>query len=148
MSSEQARAQEQEFWRWEESNWVDESIDWREAETLSAGVDVGSVSSQAVVMADGKIYAYANMRTGSNSPDSARNVMNWALKDTGLELEKIHYKIGTGYGRELGHEVSRVPFERSGVMHSITIRYGRRPHPHPVAYRGEDFVPPPPGWRR
>lgn len=88
-----------EFWRWEECNWHDETMDPRDAETVSAGVDVGSVSSQAVVMVDGKLYAYSNMRTGSDSPDSARKAMNWALENTGLTLDDIIYTVGTGYGR-------------------------------------------------
>ena len=36
-------------------------------------------SSQAVIMADGKMFAYGNMRTGSDSPDSARNALKFAL---------------------------------------------------------------------
>ena len=63
------------------------------------GIDVGSVSSQAVIMTDGQIYAYGNMRTGSNSPDSARNALKFALENTSLTEDKIHYFIGTGYGR-------------------------------------------------
>ena len=47
-----------EFWRWKEYNWHDPEIDPHDAEVLSAGVDVGSVSSQAVVMADGKLFAF------------------------------------------------------------------------------------------
>jgi bzd-type benzoyl-CoA reductase Q subunit len=89
----------QECWRWEESNWRDESIDWRKADVLSAGVDVGSVSSQAVVMVDGRLYAWSSMRTGSNSPDSARNAMTWALEGSGLTVDRLHFVIGTGYGR-------------------------------------------------
>ena len=58
----------------------DENIDPQGAETITGGVDVGSVSSQAVIMVDGKVYAYSNMRTGSDSPDSARNAMNWAME--------------------------------------------------------------------
>jgi bzd-type benzoyl-CoA reductase Q subunit len=88
-----------EFWRWKEYNWHDKNKDWQTAGTISAGVDVGSVSSQAVVMIDGEIYAYSNMRTGSDSPDSARKAMNWAMEDTGMTLDKIHYIVGTGYGR-------------------------------------------------
>lgn len=88
-----------EFWRWKEYNWSDETINPKEAETISAGVDVGSVSSQAVIMVDGKLYAYSNMRTGSDSPDSARNAINWAMEGTGLTLDDIHYSVGTGYGR-------------------------------------------------
>jgi bzd-type benzoyl-CoA reductase Q subunit len=50
-------------------------------------------------MVDGEIFCYANMRTGSDSPDSANNSMNWALDGTGLPLDKIEYAVGTGYGR-------------------------------------------------
>ncbi len=89
----------QEFWRWKESAWHDESMDPSKAQIITAGCDVGSVSSQAVIMLDGQLYAFANMRTGSDSPNSANNVMNWALKDLTLKLEDIHYIIGTGYGR-------------------------------------------------
>jgi bzd-type benzoyl-CoA reductase Q subunit len=88
-----------EYWRWDEGAWHDETIDWREAAVLSAGVDVGSVSSQAVVCADGRLYAWASTRTGSNSPDSARRAMALALDGTGLSVEGVHYVVGTGYGR-------------------------------------------------
>jgi len=88
-----------EYWRWKEYNWHDESKDPKGAETITAGVDVGSVSSQVVIMVNGELYAYSNMRTGSDSPDSARNAMNWALENTGLTLDDMHYVVGTGYGR-------------------------------------------------
>ncbi|MEW6456236.1 MAG: benzoyl-CoA reductase, bzd-type, subunit Q [Acidobacteriota bacterium] len=90
---------EKEYWKWPESKWLSSEINWKEGEVISAGVDVGSVSTQAVVMTDGRIYCYSNMRTGSSSPDSAQKAMNWALEGTGLNLENIHYIIGTGYGR-------------------------------------------------
>lgn len=94
-----AEAQKGEFWRWEETNWVNPDIKWEDAEFITVGIDVGSVSSQAVIMADGEIYTYGNMRTGSNSPDSARNALKFALENTTLTEDKIHYFIGTGYGR-------------------------------------------------
>jgi bzd-type benzoyl-CoA reductase Q subunit len=50
-------------------------------------------------MVDGKLYCYSNMRTGSDSPRSAENAMNWALEDTRLTLDDIHATVGTGYGR-------------------------------------------------
>jgi len=89
----------QEFWRWAETNWVDPDIRWEDAEFITLGVDVGSVSSQAVIMVDGKMYACGNMRTGSNSPNSARNALKFALEKTMLTEDKVHYCIGTGYGR-------------------------------------------------
>ncbi|TAL68148.1 MAG: benzoyl-CoA reductase, bzd-type, subunit Q [Bacteroidetes bacterium] len=89
----------QEFWRWKEYNWKNENIDWKGGSIISSGVDVGSVSSQAVILVDGELYAYSSMRTGSDSPQSAVNAMNWALDGSGMKLENIHYVIGTGYGR-------------------------------------------------
>lgn len=89
----------QEFWRWKEYNWRAPDLSWRGAQIITAGVDVGSVSTQAVVLVDGKLYAYANQRTGASSPDSARRAMDWALEGTGLALEKIDCIVGTGYGR-------------------------------------------------
>jgi bzd-type benzoyl-CoA reductase Q subunit len=89
----------EEFWRWKEYNWKSDDIDWKGAKVISAGIDVGSVSSQAVILTDGELYAYANMRTGSDSPNSAQNAMDWALKDTGMTLGNVNYVVGTGYGR-------------------------------------------------
>jgi bzd-type benzoyl-CoA reductase Q subunit len=88
-----------EYWRWTESRWTAPDIDWTKAKIITAGVDVGSVSSQAVIMTDGELYAYSNMRTGSDSPDSANRAMAWALEGTGMKLSDIHYVVGTGYGR-------------------------------------------------
>jgi benzoyl-CoA reductase subunit A len=50
-------------------------------------------------MVDGELYAYGNTRTGSDSPNSARHGMAYALEKTDLKVENIDYCIGTGYGR-------------------------------------------------
>jgi bzd-type benzoyl-CoA reductase Q subunit len=100
---------EKEYWRWTESRYTNPDLNWEDADIISAGVDVGSVSTQAVVMLDGEIYSYSSMRTGSNSPDSAKNAMDWALKGTGLTLDKIQYVVGTGYGRV------NVPFAKRAI---------------------------------
>ncbi len=89
-----------QYWRWTESNWVDPAISWQNAKWITVGVDVGAVSSQAVVVADGRILAYGNMRTGSNSPGSARNAYAYALEAVdGLPEDRMDCCIGTGYGR-------------------------------------------------
>jgi len=96
---EMTEEKKQEFWRWTESNWKDPDIDWKAATYITVGIDVGSVSSQAVIMADGRIFAYANMRTGSDSPESARNALNYALEATDMPEDRMDYCVGTGYGR-------------------------------------------------
>jgi len=94
-----AEEKKQEFWRWTESNWKNPDIDWKAAKFITVGIDVGSVSSQSAIMTDGQIFAYANMRTGSDSPDSARNALNYALEATDMPEDRMDYCIGTGYGR-------------------------------------------------
>lgn len=89
-----------EFWRWTESNWVNPEIRWQDARFITVGIDVGAVSSQAVIVADGRILAYGNMRTGSDSPNSARSAYAYALQAAdGLPEDRMDYCIGTGYGR-------------------------------------------------
>ncbi|MDG6223164.1 MAG: benzoyl-CoA reductase, bzd-type, subunit Q [Candidatus Bathyarchaeota archaeon] len=88
-----------EYWRWLEYKKVMPNKDWKKAKIITAGVDVGSVGSKAVIMLDGEIYAWSVMRTGSNSSDSAKKALGWAMEDTGLTLEDFHYIVGTGYGR-------------------------------------------------
>ena len=100
---------EKEYWRWTESRYTNPDVSWENGDIITAGVDVGSVSTQAVIMVDGEIYCYASMRTGSNSPDSANNAMDWALEGTGLTLDKIQYVVGTGYGRV------NVPFAKRAI---------------------------------
>jgi bzd-type benzoyl-CoA reductase Q subunit len=87
------------YWKWQEYHKVVPGRDWKNADVITAGVDIGSVGSKAVVMTDGEVYSWSVMRTGSNSPDSAKKVMNWTLDGTGLKLEDIDYIVGTGYGR-------------------------------------------------
>ena len=88
-----------EYWRWREYHKILPNKDWEDADIVTAGVDVGSVGSKAVIMTDGEVYSCSVMRTGSNSPDSAKKVMDWAIEGTGLKLNDLQYIVGTGYGR-------------------------------------------------
>lgn len=99
MSAGVATEGQPEFWRWSEKVWRSADIDPRAGSVVTAGIDVGSVSSQAVILVDGALYAYHSTRTGSNSPDSARRALDGALDGTGLTLDDISYVVGTGYGR-------------------------------------------------
>ncbi|MCK9389720.1 MAG: benzoyl-CoA reductase, bzd-type, subunit Q [Sulfuritalea sp.] len=91
--------EKKEFWRWQENVWVDDSRDWKSAGIVTCGIDVGSVSSQAVLMVDGQLYGFNSMRTGNNSPDSATHALAGVMEKCGMKLEDIHYVVGTGYGR-------------------------------------------------
>ena len=88
-----------EFWRWREYRYTMPDMDWHDTKVVTAGVDVGSVGSKAVVMLDGELYSFAAMRTGGESEETAIKVMNWALEETELKTENVPYVVGTGYGR-------------------------------------------------
>jgi len=87
------------YWRWPEYHGIVPGRDWKDAAILTGGIDVGSVSSKAVIMTDSEVYSWGILRTGSNSADSAKNVLDWTLEGTGLKPDKIAYIVGTGYGR-------------------------------------------------
>ena len=101
--------EKKEFWRWQENVWVDETKDWKTAKIITCGIDVGSVSSQAVLMVDGELYGFNSMRTGNNSPDSATNALQGVMDKCGMKLEDIHFVVGTGYGRV------NVPFAHKAI---------------------------------
>jgi len=88
-----------EYWRWQEYHRVFSEKKWKNKDVITAGVDVGSVGSKATIMIDGEVYSWGVMRTGSNSPDSAKKALDWAMEGTGLRLDDLKYIVGTGYGR-------------------------------------------------
>jgi bzd-type benzoyl-CoA reductase Q subunit len=90
-----------EYWRWPESTWKSADIDPKKANTVVAGVDVGVISTQAVVMCDGELLSFANMRTGPNgSNDSAARAMEKALQAGAIRLQDVQYTVATGFGRK------------------------------------------------
>ena len=104
-----AETPKKEFWRWQENTWVDEGKNWRDGKIVTCGIDVGSVSSQAVLVVDGELYGYNSMRTGNNSPDSAKNALQGVMDKCGMTLDDIDYVVGTGYGRV------NVPFAHKAI---------------------------------
>jgi len=88
-----------EYWRWKEYQRIIKEKSWNNKDVITAGVDVGSVGSKAAILIDGEIYSWGITRTGSNSPESARKVLDWAMKGTDLRIDDLKYIVGTGYGR-------------------------------------------------
>ena len=88
-----------EFWRWKEYVWANPDVDWKRADVVTAGVDIGSVSSQCVILADGEICAVSSVRTGASSSGSAEKVFSLALDACGMDRKAIQFVVGTGYGR-------------------------------------------------
>ncbi len=64
------------------------------------GIDVGSLTAQAVVMANGNIASSRSILVKPNPVDSASTVMEMALKDLGISWKDLNFCVSTGYGRE------------------------------------------------
>jgi len=67
---------------------------------LYGGIDVGSLTAQAVVVEDGKILAYNSIPVRTNPLDSARAAMQGLGAEKGISSSDIDYTVSTGYGRE------------------------------------------------
>lgn len=64
-----------------------------------AGVDIGSLSAEAVLLKDGGMLAYSIIPTGVDSKRAADNALEAALQRAGLQFADLVMIIATGYGR-------------------------------------------------
>ncbi|MFO7986596.1 MAG: acyl-CoA dehydratase activase [Desulfatiglandaceae bacterium] len=70
------------------------------AEGYFAGVDVGSLSTETVIIdSTGKIVGYSIIPTEANSTQAGLESLEKALLKTGLGRDRIRRLIATGYGR-------------------------------------------------
>ena len=78
--------------------------------SFTAGIDVGSTYSKAVILgSDGKLAGRAIVNTGFRPGDAAARAYDQALAQAGLEESSIAYVVSTGYGRY------QVPFRDTQV---------------------------------
>ena len=66
---------------------------------ITCGIDVGSLSAEAVLFEDENLSGYSLIRTGPDSAETARKALAEALDKTGLRQGDIEYTVATGYGR-------------------------------------------------
>jgi bzd-type benzoyl-CoA reductase Q subunit len=88
----------QQYWQWPESNWTSTDIDWKKAKAITAGVDVGSNSTQAAIFCDGNIFGYASLRNGPDYRANAQTALERAFGKSGMKTRDIKYIVGTGWG--------------------------------------------------
>ena len=80
---------------------------------LVAGVDIGAATAKALVLFDGKIFAFEIIPTGYSVAQAATEVTQAALLKTEFRQEHLHYVVSTGYGR------NGVPFSSEAVTEII-----------------------------
>lgn len=73
------------------------------------GCDVGSLTTKAVIMEEGRIRASAIIKSRPVPADSASTVLEEVLRSAQVGSEKLFFTVGTGYGRE------KIPFADMAV---------------------------------
>jgi len=66
---------------------------------IVAGIDIGSITAETVILRDGQILSSSILPTGANSRTAAERSLGAALKQASLRQEDLAAIITTGYGR-------------------------------------------------
>ncbi|UCD09312.1 MAG: hypothetical protein JSU79_01325 [Dehalococcoidales bacterium] len=78
-------------------------------DSITAGIDIGSLSAQAVIMIGGEILSYSNVIAGVNRVETSERVLDLALDETEISRGDVQFVVGTGYGRY------QVPFANKNI---------------------------------
>jgi len=94
---------------------------------ITAGCDVGSLTAKAVIMQNNEIMASAVSLAKRSPEESAREVMDMAIKTAALTMKDLAYCVGTGYGRKHVSFVNSIESEitchaRGAVWQAPTVR--------------------------
>jgi len=66
---------------------------------ITVGIDVGSITTKAAVVRNGKLISDKIIETGYNAKDAGKKVFDDIIDDLGLDAASISGIISTGYGR-------------------------------------------------
>ena len=75
----------------------------------TAGIDIGSVTTKVVVLADGIILSQCVTSSGGDYRRAAEQAMTSALAKVGLSIDNISHMVATGFG------AANVPFKAQKV---------------------------------
>ena len=64
-----------------------------------AGIDIGSITAETVILRDGQILSSSILPTGANSRTAAERSLAAALREAGLRRDELLAIVTTGYGR-------------------------------------------------
>jgi predicted CoA-substrate-specific enzyme activase len=87
---------------------------------IAAGIDIGSLTSDAVVLRGGEVAGYSIVPTGANSESAARASFLAALEHAGVGEQEVQHVAATGYGR------CSVPFAERTVTEITCHAVGAR----------------------
>ncbi len=64
-----------------------------------AGIDVGSLTAEVVILEQDKVLSAVIIPTGANSIKAAEKALQKTLDESGLNRSELEYIVATGYGR-------------------------------------------------
>ncbi len=86
------------YGKWEEFQKQCPEADFYAAEKLCVGLDVGTVSTEAVVMGEDKMLCYAVIRTGLDFQTAGERALSAALGELKPKADQIQKTVSTGFG--------------------------------------------------
>ena len=87
---------------------------------ITAGIDVGSLATKAVLLDQDRIMSYDVLGTGVNAEEAAKKAMDSVLKKAGISFEDIHSVVCTGAGKK------KVPYESEQATEVVCDARGTR----------------------
>ena len=70
--------------------------------SITAGIDVGSTYTKAVLLKDGyEVLGRALRKTGFRLPEVSREVYDEMLEQADIQEDEVDYVVSTGFGRNL-----------------------------------------------
>lgn len=88
---------------------------------IIAGIDIGSLTTKVAILKNGTMVSHAIERTGVNTNQIARRLLDEALGNSGLSFGDIDKVIATGYGRisiPFAHkQITEITCNAKGVNH-------------------------------
>ena len=85
---------------------------------ITAGIDIGSTTTKAVVLKDGDSFYYALQPSGIDISSISRQVLSQACEKAGLAFEDLERIVATGYGR------ISIPFATATITEITCNAYG------------------------
>ena len=97
-----------EYGRWPETTWASDNKQLAEAETIKAGFDIGTTSTQAVLLAGDELLAYSSIRTGADFDLAYKTAMQNVINAAGISADRISSQAACGFGKQHAAEAEKI----------------------------------------
>jgi benzoyl-CoA reductase subunit A len=128
----------QEYWKWPEPVHTSERINWKRAKKITAGVDIGTTSAQAVIFCDGELFGSASIYSGAAFGRTAALALERAFGGSGMATRDIEAIGATGFAA--GHASYATQMFDEVSCHAKGARFMFGPEAHTVADLGGQTV--------